>query len=174
MPLPTVEHQQGPWVALQEQAGCGALVEGPSPGNVLPLPVTGRDCSHPSCPKRKADTTGSAALCWDVAARGDQLCRNTGPDTLGSSGLEEERSLRRGTAPRARGATKRSPVLAQAQPCLLPSSLPSKGRAKHSPHHHHPLLCSPMRALSLSKVVTKCHFPQGSGDTLCTTLRRMA
>lgn len=35
------------------------------------------------------------------------------------------------------------------------------------------IICSPTRVLLGSKVVTKCHFPQGNGDTLCNTLRRI-
>lgn len=75
MPLPTVEHQQGTWAALQEQTGVlQPLGNTPHQGMIFPCQRLAENCSHPSsCLQRKAETTGSAALCWDVAVKGDQL-----------------------------------------------------------------------------------------------------
>lgn len=130
--------------------------------NTLTLPGTGAELL-PSflLPAEEGRDHRFSCLVLGRGTRADQLL--PGQDTLGSSGLEEEGSLRRGTAPRAREGTKRSPVLAQAQPCLPPSSPiqalspPSSSSALQS-----------HKALSGSEVVTKCHFPQGNGDTLCT------
>lgn len=135
MPLPTVEHQQGPWVALQEQAGCGALVEGPSPGNALPLPVTGRELLPSFLPEEEGRDHGFSCLVLGCGSQGRSAVQEHRARHPGKQRVGRGEELEEGNCTQSKGSHQKepSPVTGAALPSPIFSAFQRKGQALSPP-----------------------------------------